>query len=206
MDRRLAALQSHVAAGPAAGAAEKTRNAAEVEEAEAQEEVEVGLGVSTTGGQVAPEAVGVQHEMVPMRDGVRVSLYVYTPPGAGPWHALLTQVYADVSGRGDAFRSLAAHGYAVVVANFRGCQRSEGRYQGYRAVAADGFDTCGWLAAQPWCSGKVGSFGGSQAGFAQNFLVQHGTPIRAAGRGVIRMLLSIFCMTITNESYEAASG
>src|SRR5262249_39612926 len=31
-------------------------------------------------------------------------------------------------------------------------------------------DTVEWLAAQPWCTGKVGTFGSSQAGFAQNFL------------------------------------
>ena len=34
----------------------------------------------------------------------------------------------------------------------------------------DGYDTVEWLAKQPWCTGKVGTFGSSQAGFAQNFL------------------------------------
>jgi putative CocE/NonD family hydrolase len=45
---------------------------------------------------------------------------------------------------------------------------------GYRALAwgekKDGYDTCEWLATQPWSTGKVGTFGSSQGGFAQNFL------------------------------------
>ena len=34
----------------------------------------------------------------------------------------------------------------------------------------DGFDTCEWLATRSWCTGKVGTFGSSQGGFAQNCL------------------------------------
>ena len=29
---------------------------------------------------------------------------------------------------------------------------------------------CEWLGAQPWCTGKIGTYGGSQAGYAQNYL------------------------------------
>jgi hypothetical protein len=58
--------------------------------------------------------------------------------------------------------------------NFRGTYQSEGTWVGYRALGwgdlQDGFDTCEWLAKQPWCTGKVGTFGSSQGGFAQNFL------------------------------------
>jgi putative CocE/NonD family hydrolase len=58
--------------------------------------------------------------------------------------------------------------------NFRGTHESEGRYVGYRALAwgeqQDGYDTCEWLATQPWSTGKIGTFGSSQGGFAQNFL------------------------------------
>src|SRR4029078_3000665 len=32
------------------------------------------------------------------------------------------------------------------------------------------YDTIEWLATQPWSTGKVGTFGSSQGGFAQNFL------------------------------------
>jgi predicted acyl esterase len=110
---------------------------------------------------------------VPMRDGVRLSVHLYTPPRDGAWPGLLQQIYGNPSGSGRAMRRLASHGYVVAMQNFRGCQRSEGTYQGYRALGfgelQDGFDTVEWLAALPQCDGKVGTMGGSQAGFAQNF-------------------------------------
>jgi len=122
------------------------------------------------------EGVTEQHVMVPMRDGVKLSVYLYLPKGEGPWPALLEQRYA--SARGTSTRKqlaeLASHGYVVALQNFRGTQLSEGRYVGYRALGwgeqQDGYDTVEWLAKQPWCNGKVGTFGSSQAGFAQNFL------------------------------------
>ncbi len=70
---------------------------------------------------------------------------------------------------------MAAAGYVVAAQNFRGTHLSEGTWVGYRALGwsekqRDGFDTVAWLARQPWSTGKIGTFGGSQAGFAQNFL------------------------------------
>jgi predicted acyl esterase len=116
------------------------------------------------------------HAMVPMRDGAKLSVYLYTPPGAGPWPVLFEQRYADVQGASSRQRyaRLAARGYVVAVENFRGTHLSEGVYVGYRALGwgeqRDGYDTVEWLARQPWSTGKIGTFGGSQAGYAQNFL------------------------------------
>lgn len=117
-----------------------------------------------------------QHVMVPMRDGVKLSVYLYFPPGDGPWPALLEQRYANARAARtrQEFAKLASRGYVVALQNFRGTQLSEGRYVGYRALGwgekQDGYDTVEWLAAQKWCTGKVGTFGSSQAGYAQNFL------------------------------------
>ncbi len=136
--------------------------------------------VSITSAQDLPklDVAGVreQHVMMPMRDGIRLSAYVYTPEVDGKWPVVFEQRYADISGLSTRRRAadLALHGYAVAMVNFRGSQLSEGRYVGYRALAwgeqKDGYDTCEWLAAQPWSTGKVGTFGSSQGGFAQNFL------------------------------------
>lgn len=121
-------------------------------------------------------AVTERHEMVPMRDGVRLSVMLYLPPGKGPWPVLLEQRYADMTAPGTrkAYAKLAESGYVVAAQNFRGTHKSEGTWVGYRALGwgeqKDGFDTVEWLAKQPWSTGKVGTFGGSQAGFAQNFL------------------------------------
>ncbi len=117
-----------------------------------------------------------RHEMIPMRDGVRLSAYLYTPPGEGPWPAILEQRYASVRDPGTRkmYARLAAAGYVVAAANFRGAQESEGTWVGYRALGwgelKDGYDLVEWLAAQKWCTGKIGTLGSSQAGFAQNFL------------------------------------
>lgn len=117
-----------------------------------------------------------QHVMIPMRDGVRLSAYVYMPEDEGRWPVVFEQRYAGLTSNGTRKNSaeLARRGYAVAMVNFRGSQLSEGQYVGYRALGwgeqKDGYDTCEWLAAQPWSTGKVGSFGSSQGGFAQNFL------------------------------------
>jgi predicted acyl esterase len=117
-----------------------------------------------------------KHEMIPMRDGKKLSTYLYFPEGKGPWPVLYEQRYADTRGAATrkAYARLAAAGYIVAAQNFRGTHKSEGTWVGYRALGwgeqRDGYDTVEWLAKQPWSTGKIGTFGGSQAGFAQNFL------------------------------------
>jgi predicted acyl esterase len=117
-----------------------------------------------------------EHVMIPMRDGVRLSAYLYLPEGSGKWPVVFEQRYAGLTSAGTRKNSadLARRGYAVAMVNFRGSQLSEGKYVGYRALAwgeqKDGYDTCEWLAKQSWSTGKVGTFGSSQGGFAQNFL------------------------------------
>lgn len=121
-------------------------------------------------------AVTETHLMVPMRDGMKLSMYLYTPPGKGPWPVLYEELYMNILS--DSLRQrharLASHGYVVAVENFRGTHLSEGVYVGYRALGwgeqKDGYDSVEWLARQSWSNGKIGTFGGSQAGYAQNFL------------------------------------
>jgi uncharacterized protein len=117
-----------------------------------------------------------EHIMIPMRDGKRLSAYVFFPKGEGKWPAVFEQRYADISSAGSrrAAAKFAEAGFVVAMVNYRGTHESEGTYVGYRALEwgelRDGYDTCEWLAAQPWCTGKVGTYGGSQAGYAQNYL------------------------------------
>lgn len=126
--------------------------------------------------QPLPGGVVATAAMVPMRDNVKLSVLIFTPPGKGPWPVLLEQRYASVDGEASRQRyaRLAAAGFVVAAANFRGSQKSEGTWVGYRALGwgelKDGYDLVEWLARQPWSTGKIGTFGGSQAGFAQNFL------------------------------------
>ncbi len=136
------------------------------------------------------------HVMIPMRDGKRLSAYLYLPPDdeprtdksagggskvggskvGGRWPVIFEQRYASLRGRStrEAAARLTEAGFAVALVNFRGTQLSEGAYVGYRALQwaklQDGYDTCEWLASQDWCTGKVGTMGGSQGGYAQNYL------------------------------------
>jgi hypothetical protein len=138
-----------------------------------------GIWIATSlHGQDKIDLYGVreEHVMIPMRDGTKLSAYLYFPPGDGPWPVLYEQRYADLKGAGtrQANARLAKAGYVVCAENFRGAQQSEGTWVGYRALGwgelQDGYDTVEWLAKQKWSSGKIGTFGSSQAGFAQNFL------------------------------------
>src|SRR5579859_1800566 len=80
-------------------------------------------------------AVVEKHEMVPMRDGKKLSTYLYFPEGKGPWPVLYEQRYADLRGAETrkSFARLAAAGYVVAGQNFRGTYKSEGTWVGYRA-------------------------------------------------------------------------
>lgn len=114
--------------------------------------------------------------MIPMRDGRRLSAYLYFPRSEGKWPAIFEQRYADISSAGSrkAAAKFAGGGFVVAMVNYRGTHESEGVWRGYRALQwgelRDGYDVCEWLAAQPWCTGRIGTYGGSQAGYAQNYL------------------------------------
>ncbi|MCA9177092.1 MAG: CocE/NonD family hydrolase [Planctomycetales bacterium] len=122
------------------------------------------------------DGVVERHVMIPMRDGKRLSAYLYFPASGEKWPAIFEQRYASLTGKSTRVSAaeMAAEGFVVALVNYRGTHLSEGRYVGYRALQwgelRDGYDVCEWLATQPWCTGKVGTFGSSQGGYAQNYL------------------------------------
>ncbi|WP_414661196.1 CocE/NonD family hydrolase [Horticoccus sp. 23ND18S-11] len=137
------------------------------------------LAARCAGAELPPLDLGgvrETHVMIPMRDGTRLSAYVYSPSGDGRWPVIFEQRYAPVTGTASRreLAALAAHGYVAARVNFRGSQESEGEWRGYRALGwggqQDGYDLVEWFARQPWSNGRIGTFGGSQGGFAQNFL------------------------------------
>ena len=133
-------------------------------------------GSATAQDKVDLGDVRERHVMIPMRDGKRLSAYLYFPQGEGPWPALFEQRYGSLRGKTtrQTAAELASAGFVVGLVNFRGTHLSEGNWVGYRALQwgelRDGYDSCEWLAKQDWCSGKVGTFGSSQGGYAQNYL------------------------------------
>ncbi len=105
---------------------------------------------------------------VPMRDGVRLSATVYRPKAAAtpsPCVLEMTPYVADsYHERGSYF---AAHGLPFAVIDVRGRGGSGGVFRPFAQEPQDGYDAVEWLAAQPYCNGKVAMWGGSYAGFDQ---------------------------------------
>src|SRR4051794_4543955 len=80
------------------------------------------LSCSAARGEDVLGVVTETHVMIPMRDGVKLSAYLYFPEGAGPGPVLYEQRYADLRGLDarKSFARLAAKGYVVCGENFRG--------------------------------------------------------------------------------------
>ena len=106
-------------------------------------------------------------QMIPMRDGVRLQTFLFVPDGAEARPALLARcMYGTTSQNGKAERLVEA-GYAVALQNVRGRLGSEGELPGRSSTPEDGYDTIEWLTQQPWCNGKIGTFGASALGRVQ---------------------------------------
>jgi uncharacterized protein len=106
---------------------------------------------------------------VPMRDGVRLSMDVYLPPGDEPVPAVLVRTPYNNSDvyYTDQARFFTQHGYAFAVQDCRGRFDSEGTFRPWFSEPDDGFDTQEWVGTQPWCDGRVGTIGSSYDGATQ---------------------------------------
>ncbi len=106
---------------------------------------------------------------VPMRDGVTLYADVLRPAGPGPFPTLLTRTPYDKGGQSSLPMNVrwATAGYAVVIQDVRGRFNSDGAFYAFVNERQDGYDTLDWLAAQPWCNGRIGMFGGSYVGLTQ---------------------------------------
>jgi uncharacterized protein len=108
---------------------------------------------------------------IPMRDGTVLRAELYRPDTPARLPALLMRTpygkTLSVSAvEGDPVR-LARAGYAVVAQDCRGRFSSGGAFAPFADEGPDGRDTVEWIAAQPWCNGRVGMFGSSYLGAAQ---------------------------------------
>ncbi|MEN8229075.1 MAG: CocE/NonD family hydrolase [Bacteroidota bacterium] len=111
------------------------------------------------------EEVGVK---VAMRDGVRLSTNIYHPDTIGKFPVLLMRTPYGNGGKGNRdAHFFAQRGYAVVIQDTRGISESEGMFDAFQPEALDGYDTQQWIGKQPWCNGKIGTYGGSYVGFTQ---------------------------------------
>ena len=107
--------------------------------------------------------------MVPMRDGVKLATDIYRPAAAGQYPVVLTRLPYGTDQV--LFKEMSAlftrRGYIFIAQDTRGEFDSEGDWFPIIPEFDDGHDTVAWIAKQPWCSGKIGMWGGSYFGYTQ---------------------------------------
>ncbi len=123
-----------------------------------------------------PRAVRqIENAWLPLADGTRLAARIWLPIDAeeNPVPAILEYIpyrKDDWTAHQDATRHpyFAGHGYAAVRVDIRGTGDSDGVLLGeyLEQEQDDALEVLAWLAAQPWCTGKVGMIGYSWGGFA----------------------------------------
>ena len=114
-------------------------------------------------------------------DGTRLCTTLHLPDGDGPWPALIEALpyrMHDLTAYGRHYDELAAAGFAVCRVDLRGTGSSDGiATDEYPDIErADLRDVIEWLAAQPWCTGRIGMFGTSYSGFNALHMAAEGVP------------------------------
>jgi uncharacterized protein len=133
---------------------------------------------------------------VPMRDGVSLAADLYTAsPEPGPLPVLLERSpYGRRKQRGsdqdrhdapvprpeEIARYFTEAGYQVVRQDCRGRGDSGGTFVKYLCEGPDGADTIEWIAAQPWCDGRVVTSGTSYSAHVQSAAAAEGPAHLAA--------------------------
>jgi putative CocE/NonD family hydrolase len=131
--------------------------------------------------------------MVPMRDDVRLATDIYRPardgePVPGRFPVILGRTSYDKTSPQSWVEPVAEfftrRGYVVALQDLRGRHRSEGTGQYFHAAnpneGRDGYDTVEWLAARPWCNGRIGTVGSSHGAIIQQCLALYRPPHLAA--------------------------
>jgi len=117
--------------------------------------------------------IQAQGVMVPMTDGTELATTIYLPEGKPPFPVIVSRTPYNKDGLKPDAEKFCKRGYAYVAQDFRGRFKSKGHHaiifhnEGW-TKPRDGQDTLKWVAAQPWCNGKIGSTGGSALGITQN--------------------------------------
>lgn len=127
----------------------------------------------------------IETEWIVLADGTRLAATIWLPEDAvqHPVPAILE--YLPYRRRdGTVLRDqpmhayFAGHGYAAVRVDMRGSGDSDGLLHDeyLPQEQADAVEVIAWLAAQPWCSGKVGMMGISWGGFNALQVASHRPP------------------------------
>ncbi|MEG2942167.1 MAG: CocE/NonD family hydrolase [Thermomonas sp.] len=116
----------------------------------------------------------IDRVLVRTPDGASISTLIVRPAKAPPSPALLSfTIYANDDWAWADAKTMAAHGYAGMVAYTRGKGRSPDAIVPFERDGDDAAAVIDWIAAQAWNDGRVGMYGGSYNGFAQWAALKH---------------------------------
>ena len=170
------------------------------------------------------EVVVDRDVMVPLRDGVRVATDIYFPAldgekAADEFPAVVTRTPYDKTNQAARGKYYAERGYVAAMQDVRGRYASEGTFYPFAHEGPDGYDVVEWLAAQPWCTGQVGTLGQSYCAADQSALACLNPPHLSAmivtygpssyfhssmrHNGVLELRFFTYAFTMASTSREA---
>ena len=126
---------------------------------------------------------------MPMRDGIRLATDIYRPKTDDPVPVIFSKTpYNFNSWRDGEERTrnyqrayeYVSKGYAYVIQNERVRYFSEGEWDILGPPTTDGYDAFSWMAEQPWCSGKIATYGCSSTAEWQMAVAALDHPAHAA--------------------------
>ncbi len=104
---------------------------------------------------------------IPTPDGPDLATDVYLPPGNGPFPVVLARTPYNKAAAASLGRDGTRRGFAVVVQDTRGRFASSGENLPFHRDGPDGATTLAWIRSQPWCNGRIGTWGGSAGAITQ---------------------------------------
>ncbi len=125
---------------------------------------------------VTKEGIRIEKTWIPMTDGVKLAVTLYSPGDAKPTDKV-PAILEYIPYRKDDWQEqwdyelhsyFVLHGYVSARVDIRGTGSSEGAppdREYSEQELKDGMEVIAWLAAQPWSSGSVGMMGISWGGF-----------------------------------------
>jgi uncharacterized protein len=143
-----------------------------------------------------PATLTERGQTITLRDGVRLSVNLMYPAGTegvrapGRFPVILTQTGYNKSV--PVFRTSNAYfvqrGYIHVSVDVRGTGQSEGSWEAFSETEqADYSEVLDWIVAQPWCDGRIGTWGASFAAITQLFTAARQHPAHKAVFAIVPM-------------------